>query len=247
MKRDRRIVAAALALVAGLSWVYTIHLAWQMGGMDTSMMMPQVRSWGLVEGLMMFVMWVVMMVAMMTPTAAPMILLFATIHRKRRELDAPYIPAAVFLGGYLLAWVGFSAAATFAQWGLREAALLWPMMMSTNAWLGAGVLVGAGAFQWSALKNTCLRQCRSPLSFISSEWTEGNRGALLMGLKHGTYCTGCCWALMALLFVGGVMNLLWIGGLTIFVLLEKVAPHGQLIGRLTGLVLVGLGIWMVTT
>ncbi len=247
LKRDRWIVASALGLVAGLSWVYTIYLAWQMGGMDMGMVLPQVRSWGAFEALMMFVMWVVMMIAMMTPTATPMILLFASINRKRRERDAPYIPTAFFLSGYLLAWVGFSAAATLAQWGLHQAALLSPMMMSTSAWLGGGLLMAAGVFQWLPLKNTCLRHCRSPLGFLTTEWAEGARGALRMGLKHGSYCAGCCWALMALLFVGGVMNLLWIGGLTVFVLLEKVAPRGELIGRLAGLVLVGFAIWMVST
>ena len=247
LKRDRWIVVSALGLVAGLSWVYTIYLARQMGGMDMSMVMPQVRGWGALEVLMMFVMWVVMMIAMMTPTATPMILLFAAINRKRRERDAPYIPTAFFLSGYLLAWVGFSAAATLAQWGLHQAALLSPMMMSTSAWLGGGLLLAAGIFQWLPLKNTCLRHCRSPLGFLTTEWAEGARGALAMGLKHGTYCAGCCWALMALLFVGGVMNLLWIGGLTVFVLLEKVAPRGELIGRIAGLLLVGLGIWMFST
>ncbi len=247
LKRDRRIVISALGLVVGLSWIYTIYLAWQMGGMDMGMVMPQVRSWGAFEAFMMFVMWVVMMIAMMTPTATPMILLFASINRKRRERNAPYIPTAFFLGGYLLAWVGFSAAATLAQWGLHQAALLSPMMMSTSAWLGGGLLFAAGIFQWLPLKDTCLRHCRSPLSFLTTEWAEGARGALQMGLKHGSYCAGCCWALMALLFVGGVMNLLWIGGLTVFVLLEKVAPRGMLIGRIAGLLLVGLGIWMVST
>ena len=246
LKRDRWVVLFGLGSITALSWLYTVYLAWRMQGMDMSMAMPQARSWGAVEALMMFLMWVVMMIAMMTPTAAPMILLFAAINRKRRERDAPYTPTAIFLTGYLLAWAGFSAVATLAQWGLHETALLSPMMMSTSSWLGGGLLVAAGVFQWMPFKDACLHRCRSPLSFLTTEWAEGAKGALGMGLKHGAYCTGCCWALMALLFVGGVMNLLWIAGLTIFVLLEKAAPGGARIGKVAGLALVGFGVWVVS-
>lgn len=246
LRHDRWIVASGLCVIAGLSWIYTIYLAWRMGGMDMSMAMPQALAWDAVEALMMFVMWVVMMIAMMTPTAAPMILLFAAINRKRKERDAPYVPTAIFVTGYLLTWAAFSAVATAAQWGLHQAALLSPMMMSTSAWLGGGLLIIAGVFQWLPLKDACLRHCRSPLSFLTNEWVEGANGALVMGLKHGAYCTGCCWALMALLFVGGVMNLLWIAGLTIFVLLEKVTPGGARIGRAAGLTLVGFGVWVIS-
>ena len=151
LKRDRWVVLFGLGSITALSWLYTVYLAWRMQGMDMSMAMPQVRSWGSVEALMMFLMWVVMMIAMMTPTAAPMILLFATINRKRRERDAPYTPTTIFLTGYLLVWAGFSAVATLAQWGLHETALLSPMMMSTSSWLGGGLLVAAGVFQWMPL------------------------------------------------------------------------------------------------
>jgi len=245
VKRDRLVVAAGLFSITALSWAYTLYLAWRMVGMDMNMAMPRVETWGPVELLLLFLMWVVMMIAMMTPSAAPMILLFASINRKRKEREAPFVPTAVFAGGYLLAWTSFSAVATLAQWGLHEAALLSPMMVSTSSRLGGGLLIAAGLFQWLPWKNACLRHCRSPLSFITTEWREGMSGALAMGLKHGAYCAGCCWALMALLFVGGVMNLFWIAGLTIFVLLEKTLAAGVWVGRAAGVALALFGVWVV--
>jgi predicted metal-binding membrane protein len=263
LKRDRLLVAAVLFVLTAVCWAYTVHMAREMERMCTEMgmhmdmdthmdmgmemmMMPQMQQWGLTELSMLFVMWVVMMVAMMTPTAAPMILLFASVQRKRREQERPFVRTGVFVTGYLLAWTAFSAVATAAQWGLHEAAVLSPMMVSTSSVFGGAVLVAAGVFQWMPWKNTCLRHCRSPLSFITAEWREGAAGALSMGLKHGAFCTGCCWALMALLFVGGVMNLLWIAGLTIFVLLEKVVPAGEALGRAAGVLLAAAGLWVAT-
>ena len=245
LKRDRSIVAGGLILITALAWVYTVHLAWEMEGMDMNMAMPRMQPWGAVELLLLFVMWVVMMIAMMTPTAAPMILLFASVNRKRRERNSPFTPTAVFVAGYLLAWIGYSALATFAQWRLHEVALLSAAGVSISAWLGGGLLIIAGVFQWLPWKDACLRHCRSPLSFLTTQWQEGKRGALIMGLKHGGYCAGCCWALMALLFVGGVMNLLWIAGLTVFVLLEKAVPGGEIIGKTAGVALVAAGAWIL--
>ena len=194
----------------------------------------------------MFVMWVVMMVAMMVPTAAPMILLFATVNRRNREQERPYVPTGVFLSGYVLVWSGFAVLATAANWALHTNSLLSSMMgESTSAYLGGALLLAAGAFQWSRLKYVCLTHCRSPLGFLMSEWQDGSAGAMRMGLKHGGYCLGCCWVLMGLLFVLGVMNLLWIAALAAFVLVEKVAPSGHLVSRLTGLVLAAWGLWMV--
>jgi predicted metal-binding membrane protein len=187
----------------------------------------------------------VMMLAMMVPTAAPMILVFATVSRQRRAQDRPFVPASVFLLGYIAVWSGFAAAATVAQWGLHSMALLSPMLVSTSPLLGGALLVAAGVFQWSPLKHICLTRCRSPLGFLMSEWREGTKGVLVMGLRHGMFCLGCCWALMALLLVLGVMNLLWIAALAGFVLIEKVAPAGHWVGRLTGILLVGWGGWMM--
>jgi predicted metal-binding membrane protein len=142
-------------------------------------------------------------------------------------------------------WTGFSALATVAQWGLHVAALLSPGMVATSPWLGGGLLLAAGIFQWTPLKNACLRQCRSPVNFLLQSWREGPTGALVMGLRHGAYCAGCCWFLMALLFVAGVMNLLWVATIMAFVLLEKAAPKGDWIARFGGALLVGWGLLVI--
>jgi predicted metal-binding membrane protein len=247
LRRDRIIVLAGLISVAALAWAYTVYLAHDMGNMHMGMgmAMPKMQSWSLMDFVSMFLMWAVMMVAMMVPTAAPMILIFANVNRKRQEQERPYVPTAVFLSGYLLVWTGFSVLATLAQWGLHEAALLSPMMVSTSSILGGILLLAAGIFQWTPLKYACLKHCRSPLSFLMTDWREGYRGALIMGLKHGSYCTGCCWFLMALLFVAGVMNLLWVATITAFVLVEKAVPRGDLVGRIAGVALCIAGLIML--
>ena len=213
--------------------------------MGTEMAMPQMQTWTLVELVLLFVMWTVMMVAMMVPSAAPMVLMFANVQRRRQQQQRPFVPTSVFLIGYLVVWTVFSIIATFAQWGLHTAALLSPMMISTSSFLGGVLLLVAGIFQWTPLKHACLKHCRSPLGFFTAEWREGTRGALIMGLRHGSYCTGCCWALMALLFVAGVMNLFWVAIIAVFVLIEKIVPKGHWVSRATGLLLIGWGIWMV--
>ncbi|MCH8029204.1 MAG: DUF2182 domain-containing protein [Candidatus Dadabacteria bacterium] len=245
LKRDRAVVTSGLVAIAALAWLYTIHLARGMDGMSmgSEMVMPRMQSWSLTDFALMFIMWAVMMVAMMVPSATPTVLIFATVNRKRRESKRPYVSTGTFLLGYLLVWTGFSLVVTLAQWALHNAALISPMMASTSPLLGGALLVAAGIFQWTPLKYACLAHCRSPLDFLMSEWREGNSGALLMGLRHGTYCVGCCWVLMALLFVAGVMNLLWVAAIAAFVLIEKVAPAGRLVSRLTGLVLLGWGAW----
>ena len=246
LKRDRAIVLSGLAGISVLSWAYMVYLAWDMEHMDMDMAMPQMQAWGALDLVLLFVMWAVMMVAMMSPSATPMILMFARVNRDRQRQRRPYVPTAVFLAGYLLVWSGFSLLATLAQWGLHEAALLSPMMVSTSPFLGAALLLAAGIFQWTPLKNACLRHCRPPLGFLTTEWREGGRGALVMGLRHGWFCTLCCWALMALLFVGGVMNLLWVALITIFVLIEKIAPAGLWVSRAAGGLLVASAVWMIT-
>lgn len=192
----------------------------------------------------MFVMWFVMMVAMMLPSAAPMILTFAAIQRRRQAQGGAIVPTGVFVAGYLAIWAAFSLLATSAQFGLEHAALVSPMMGKAAPWLGAALLVGAGLFQFAPLKDVCLDKCRSPIGFIMTEWRDGARGALVMGLRHGAFCTGCCWALMALLFVGGVMNLLWVAVLALFVLIEKVLPAGGRLGKAGGALLVAWGAWI---
>ena len=207
-------------------------------GMAMAAMAP--IAWTPGYALLMFFMWWIMMMAMMLPSAAPMILLFAMVNRKQREKGAPYVPTAIFAAGYALVWGAFSLLAVGAQWGLERSGLM-SSMMSTSVMLGAGLLIAAGIYQLTPLKQACLRHCRSPIFFISHRWRPGDLGALRMGVEHGAFCTGCCWFLMALLFYGGVMNLFWIVGLALFVLLEKTIPAGHWLGRITGVLLIAWG------
>ncbi len=247
-RRDRTIVLAGLVAIAGLSWAYLLHLA---AGMDAAsadmqtMAMAGLRPWSAVDFVLMFAMWAVMMVAMMTPSAAPMILLFAAIVRKSRGQRSPAAASGLFVAGYLAVWTGFSAVATASQWGLEQAALLSPMMVSTSPYLGGALLIAAGIYQMTPLKQVCLHHCRSPVHFLSGHWRNGVGGAFRMGVDHGLFCLGCCWALMALLFVGGVMNLLWVAAIAIFVLIEKVVPRGALVGRAAGGLLLLAGLWLI--
>jgi len=181
---------------------------------------------------------------MMVPSASPVVLLFARINRHRNERQSTLLASGHFLLGYLTAWTGFSLVATLAQWGLLSAALVSPMMASTSNVFGAGLLLVAGLFQLSPLKYSCLAHCRSPVGFFATEWRPGLLAAFKMGLKHGSYCLGCCWALMGLLFAFGVMNLLWVAALSAFVLLEKLAPANVFTSRLSGLLFVGWAAWI---
>jgi predicted metal-binding membrane protein len=195
---------------------------------------------------LLFVMWAAMMGAMMLPSAAPMILFYAAIARRRRERGEIAATVGIFAAGYVLVWAGFSLGAAVLQWRFEAAALLSPGMAVTGAASGL-LLIVAGLYQWTPLKLACLRRCRSPLGFVLTEWREGARGALVMGLRHGLFCLGCCWALMLLLFVGGVMNLLWIGLVALIVLIEKVAPAGGWHARIAGLALVLWGAGILLT
>jgi predicted metal-binding membrane protein len=251
LKRDRLVVLAALVSITLLAWGYMVVEAramydtgvCQCAGMRMSG--PDTAPWSAATLLPLFLMWAEMMVAMMIPSAAPMILTFALVNRKRREREQPYVPTGFFLLGYLVVWTAFSAVAALGQWVLHARALLSPLMVGTSPLLGGALLVGAGVFQWTPLKQACLNHCRSPLSFLLTDWREGAAGAWVMGLKHGAYCTGCCWILMALLFVAGVMNLWWVALLTVLVLAEKVAPRWLALGRWVGVLLVGWGAWMI--
>ncbi|KPK06805.1 MAG: hypothetical protein AMJ64_08275 [Betaproteobacteria bacterium SG8_39] len=245
LKRDRLTVGGALAAVTLLAWGYTIYLGRTMDMAGGDMAMPQLQPWGAAMFAFMFVMWFVMMVAMMLPSAAPMILTFAAVQRRRQAQGGAFVPTGVFIAGYLLVWAAFSLLATSAQYGLERGVLVSPMMGKAVPWLGAALLIGAGLFQFAPLKDVCLDKCRTPLGFIMTEWRDGRRGALVMGLRHGAYCTGCCWALMALLFVGGVMNLLWVAALALFVLIEKVVPAGGRLGKAGGILLIAWGAWIL--
>ena len=251
LRRDRVLVGSALAVVAVAAWLYLVYLASSMSGMtdeDMSgmpgMAMLAMNMWSWVEVATLAVMWTVMMVAMMAPAAAPMILVYAAIYRRRAEAGTLAVPTAIFVLGYLAVWAAFSVVAALVQAGLHTAALLSPAMVATSPLLTGAVLVGAGIFQWTPLKRACLATCRSPLSFVMGSWREGRGGAFIMGIRHGLYCLGCCWALMALLFVAGVMNLVWIATVAIAVLIEKVVPGGDAVGRVAGALLVGAGMWV---
>lgn len=214
-----------------------------MPGMDMAMSMS--GPWTSADLLLLCLMWVVMMAAMMAPAAAPMVLTFVTVNERRGQAGRPVVSTQVFLTGYLAAWSLFSVVATATQWLLHEAALLSPQMaLESRTWAGA-LLLAAGIYQWTPLKHACLARCRAPLNFVMAEWREGARGAFIMGLRHGAWCVGCCWLLMGLLFVAGVMNLAWVAAIAAFVLLEKAVPHGDRVGRAAGVVLAVVGIALI--
>ena len=245
-------------MIAALAWAYVLWLAadMDMGGMDMSgfrmvpagigMMAPAAAPWTGVEFTLVFVMWAVMMIGMMAPSAAPMILLYARVGRQGKSAGKPLAATGWFVGGYFLAWVGFSLAATLVQWVLERAALLDSRMASANLLLGGVVLIAAGVYQWTPIKNACLAQCQTPFRFLMSHggFRSTVPGCLRLGLLHGTYCIGCCWVLMALLFVVGVMNVLWIAALALLVLLEKLTPWGRSVARIAGVACIAAGVWM---
>jgi predicted metal-binding membrane protein len=245
IRRDRAVVATGLLGLAALAWVYVARMSAGHGGQMASMAMPGMAAGG-TPGLAWLVgMWAVMMVAMMLPSAAPTILLFGGVSRRRRQQGRPAVPVAVFTLGYLLVWTVYAAVAAVGQWELHRRSLLSPAMASASPLLAGGVLIAAGVYQWMPLKGACLSHCRSPLGFFSSEWREGAGGALLMGMRHGSFCVGCCWLLMALLFVAGVMNLVWVAAIAGFVLVEKLVQGGRTLSTAAGMGLVIWGVWVL--
>ncbi len=274
LRRDRVVVAVSLAVIAVLAWAYVIWLAGRMGmpapqgaadmagtdmaGMDMSgmkasgmdmgaAMAPGFQAWTTADFTFTFSMWTVMMIGMMTPSVAPMLLLYAGVGRKANENGHPIASTAWFLAGYLAVWAGFSILATIAQWLLTRLALLNPAMVASSAVLGGAILIAAGLYQWTPMKGVCLRQCQAPIAFLASHggFRSSPLGALRLGIAHGAYCLGCCWVLMALLFVGGVMNILWIAAIAFLVLLEKVVPAGQWISRISGTLMAVAGVWLL--
>ena len=238
----RRIVLLGLGAMIALAWAYVLYLGWGMENMDVGMdmaLMPRMTDWQAIDLLLVFLMWAVMMVAMMLPSSLPMMMAFGGDTRSPAPRRTGRLTA--FVAGYLAVWIVFSALMTLLQWGLLEARLISPMMESSNALFGGLLLVAAGIFQFTPLKHACLATCRSPLSFLLTQWRPGVGGAWVMGLRHGLYCTGCCWLLMALLFLLGVMNVLWIAALTAFVLVEKTWPGAQWTSRISGAALLAWG------
>jgi predicted metal-binding membrane protein len=245
LRRDRAVVVVGLLGLAGLAWAYLKNAASPAGPAAMSMPMAPAGSWSLQELGWLATMWAVMMVAMMIPSAAPTILLFASISRRRRAQGIPAVRTGFFTLGYLIIWTAFAVVAATAQWGLHGAALVSPAMTTASPLLGGLLLIAAGVYQWLPLKRACLTHCRTPLDFFVAEWREGQTGALAMGFRHGIHCVGCCWLLMGLLFVAGVMNLLWIAAIAGFVLVEKVVPGGRIVGRVAGAALVGWGLLII--
>jgi len=250
-RRERWIIGAALAGIAAVAWAYMIHEARGMSvtGVCECLGLPMgggpLAGWSASSLLPLFLMWAGMMVAMMLPSATPMILTFAAVSRNRRRQGRPYVPVIIFVLGYVAIWTAFSALAAVAQWILHRQALLSPVMASRSAILGGVLLLAAGAFQFTPLKHTCLNHCRAPFEFIMTRWREGAGGAFRMGVEHGLFCTGCCWALMGLLFVAGVMNIFWIAALSLLVGLEKLLPRGLWLSSATGVLLIAWAAWLI--
>ena len=238
LRHDRLIVAIGIATVVAFSWGYLLAGA----GIDMSMaeMPMDPEPWSAAQALLMFAMWWVMMIGMMVPSAAPAILLFTAVKR-RQAAASPIIASWLFLAGYLVVWAGFSLVAVLLQWTLDQAGLLSGMMASTSNVLAGAILMAAGLYQLTPIKRACLRYCQSPLLFLSSYWQPDALGALRMGFRHGSYCVGCCWFLMVLLFVVGVMNLAWIAAVAIYVALEKLLPRSQWLGSAAVIVLIVAG------
>ncbi len=259
LRRDRAVVITALLLITLLAWAYVLRLAldmsapgMQMSGMRMvpaagAWMVSVERPWSAAEFLLVVLMWWVMMIGMMTPSVAPLMLIHARIARQAADARQPLAATSWLLGGYLACWAVFSLAATAAQWLLDRAALLAPDMRVAGTRVGGALLVVAGIYQWSPLKRRCLSHCQAPLTFLQMYGGFPARPHRLLGLgmRHGLYCIGCCWALMALLFVGGIMNVLWIAGLSLLVLAEKMLPQGLRLARIIGLALAAAGVTML--
>lgn len=243
LKRDRAITLAGLATLTVLAWTYLVRLSREVTGM-AAMGVARMEPWTPADVALTTVMWAVMMTAMMLPAAAPMILVFATVNRKRREAGgAAYLSIGLFVTGYLAMWASFSVAAALLQWGLRSAALLSDQAVAVTPLAGSTLLAVAGVYQLTPLKYACLARCQTPVGFLLAEWRDGRRGALLMGVRHGLFCLGCCWVLMSLLFVGGAMNLVWVAALSAFVLVEKIIPAGRVVSWASGVALIAWAVW----
>jgi predicted metal-binding membrane protein len=246
-RRDRVVILLSLVAITALAWAYLIRLDRQMAAsMEYDMAMAAMgmsmnASWSAADVWLTFLMWMVMMIGMMTASAAPVVLLFAATASARQERGIPVSTLAFGLG-YLAVWAGYSVCAALAQWGLHEAALLSPAMRTSSPQLGGGILVAAGAYQFTPVKTTCLAHCRSPLGFLMTNWRNGPAGAFQIGLRHGVHCLGCCWVLMTVLFAVGVMNLAWVAVLACFVLLEKLGPAGLKVSRVAAVMLMGFGL-----
>ncbi len=247
MWRDRAILLGALAVVIALAWAHMLRMGSAMAtpaSCHAAMMMPSARSWSTGDLVTAAAMWGVMMVAMMLPIVTPW--LVALVESARQRSAPAFHEAAAFLLGYGGIWLTYSAVAATGQLLLQHRALLSEQWVMTSPVLAAALLASAGVYQWTPLRDACMAHCRSPFGFFLTSWREGTWGALNMGARHGLYCLGCCWALMAVSFVFGVMNLAWMAGLTVFLLLEKATAAGRWMSRTAGAVLVGYALWLLS-
>ncbi len=239
LRRDRKVVTVSLVLVVALAWLYLWHDARAMSNMDMADMQHAVGA-GTVA--LTFGMWTVMMVGMMLPSAAPTILLYGALVRKNGERGTVLPAVWIFTSGYLVAWTSFSLAAALLQLALEQTALMTPMMVSASRGLSAAILIAAGIYQWLPVKEICLRKCRNPIEFFATRWRAGADGAFRMGVEHGMYCVGCCWMLMLLLFIAGVMNLVWVALIAGFVFVEKLLPAEKFTSRFASAALILSGL-----
>ncbi len=242
LRRMERQVVGVLALGV-LAWAALAWLAFDMGHPLAQLTMPASPRWSAANVLAVLAMWALMMAAMMLPSALPMLRTFVRLGADAAGAADARGRARAFVAAYLLVWCGFSLAASAAQWALQALDWVDPMIVSTSAGLTAALLLIAGAYQFSPLKRLCLAGCRTPMAFLLGEWRAGVSGAFVMGLRHGAFCLGCCWALMALLFVGGAMNLAWVAALSVAVAIEKLAPQGERLAWMLGVLLIGAGLW----
>ena len=243
LRRERWLILGSMAVVITLAWTYTVHMAGHMPLSEATVSMHIVQPWAWTDGLTAFLMWNVMMVGMMLPTAAPWVLTLAGLTRKEEQTGL-LTATGGFLIGYLTVWTGFSLAASLLQWMLHDYGLLSPWIGRVSAQTGAVVLILAGIYQWLPIKYACLKHCRSPLSFFLTSWRDGRFGAARMGMQHGLFCIGCCWMLMLIMFVGGAMSVITMALLSGFILAERILPAGPWVARLPGVALIVWGAYI---
>ncbi|MHB8733542.1 MAG: DUF2182 domain-containing protein [bacterium] len=244
--RDAAVVVAGVAGLTALAWLDLVRIASGMAkGMGMAMTISAPVPWMIDDLLANGVMWSIMMVAMMLPSATPMLLLFSGAQRTRRATGQIAVPAGLFAAGFVLVWLGLSWCAAGMQWTFQAFLVLSPQLAVTRFPLAIAFLIVAGVYQFTPLKHACLARCQSPLGFLMTQWREGPGGALRMGARYGAYCVGCCWTLMGLLFVVGIMNMLWIVLLAIFVLIEKLVVRGPWLARVTGVALIVWALYLL--
>ena len=245
LRHDRTSAVVLLVLLPLVSWMWIVIMAQDMyGPMTGASAWMMTARWDVPHLLLLWAMWAVMMAGMMLPSASPMLLLYGVVARRSAQPAAARHVYAL-ASGYLVVWLAFSLGATVLQRLLARLLLVSPMMEATSVAAGAALLCLAGVYQLTPIKRTCLRTCRSPLGFLMSRWRTGSSGAFRMGLEHGAFCVGCCWALMLLLFVGGVMNVTVIVALTALVAFERLAPFGMHGALISGVLLIASALWML--